>query len=163
MCASRSTSTSRSAAGSVISIPTTRSNTVETWSSRWAGTWTRCFRPSSIAAVPSHPIRSAPATTPGTRPDHGPCGSTRSEQCDRRNRSCRPANPDKGCSARLSWRPRLQAPTSSFKLPRRGHFFAAQSAKKRRPLLHAPDRLTRKALGKKGSFHDRTRDFAHNL
>jgi hypothetical protein len=26
---------------------------------------------------------------------------------------------------------RLQAPTSSFKLPRRGHFFAAQSAKKR--------------------------------
>jgi hypothetical protein len=43
----------------------------------------RCFRA-------SHPIRSVPATTPGTHPDHGPCGSKRSEQCDRRNRSNRP-------------------------------------------------------------------------
>src|SRR5205085_1822652 len=43
--ASRSTSTSRSAAGSVTSTPIIRSNTVETWFSRWAGTWTRCFRP----------------------------------------------------------------------------------------------------------------------
>src|SRR6516162_10603995 len=28
----------------------------------------------------------------------------RSAQCDRRNRSCRPANPDRECSARPSWR-----------------------------------------------------------
>src|SRR4051812_49252279 len=52
----------------------------------------------------SRPIRSAPATTPGTRPDYGPCGSTRLERCDRRNRSYRPANPDIECSARPSWR-----------------------------------------------------------
>src|SRR6202521_6114274 len=82
----------------------------------------------------SHPIRSAPATTHGTRPDHGPCGNTRSERCDRRNRSCRPANPDRECSARPSWKAGYRHPTPSFKLPRRGHFLAARSAKKRRSL-----------------------------
>jgi RNA-directed DNA polymerase len=38
------------------------------------------------------------------------------------------------CSARLSWRAGYRHPTPSFKLPRRGHFFAARSAKQRRPL-----------------------------
>ena len=70
----------------------------------------------------SHPIRSAPATTHGTRPDHGPCGSTRSEQCDRRNRSSRPASPDRECSARPSWRPGYRHPTPRFKLPRGATF-----------------------------------------
>jgi hypothetical protein len=68
----------------------------------------------------------------GTRPDHGPCGSTRLEQCDRCNRSYRPANPDRECSTRPSWRAGYRRSTPSFKLPRRGHFFAARSAKKRR-------------------------------
>src|ERR1700720_3835789 len=65
----------------------------------------------------SHPIRSAPATTHGTRPGHGPCGSTRSEQCDRRNRSYRPANPDRECSARPSWTAGYRQPTPASNCP----------------------------------------------
>src|SRR5207245_3849019 len=65
----------------------------------------------------SHPIRSVPATTHGTRPDHGPCGSTHSEQCDRRNRSYRPANPDRECSARPSWTARYRHPTPASNCP----------------------------------------------
>src|SRR6202030_4361238 len=65
----------------------------------------------------SRPIRSAPATTPGTRPDDGPCGSTRLERCDRRNRSYRPANPDRECSARPSWRAGYKRSTPASNCP----------------------------------------------
>src|SRR6516165_8093678 len=63
----------------------------------------------------------------------------RSAQCDRRNRSCRPANPDRECSARPSWRAGYRSPDGPFKLPRRGHFFAARSAKKRSNLRSDSD------------------------
>src|SRR6516162_3318459 len=63
----------------------------------------------------------------------------RSAQCDRRNRSCRPANPDRECSARPSWRAGYRSPDGPFKLPRRGHFFAARSAKKRSIFLFQDD------------------------
>jgi hypothetical protein len=62
---------------------------------------------------------------------HGPCGNRRSERSGRRIRSCRPANRDRECSARPSCEARYREAAVRFKLPSRGHFFAAPSAKKR--------------------------------
>jgi len=47
------------------------------------------------------------------------------------------SNPGKECSARPSCGAGYRCPNLGFKLPRRGHFFAAPSAKKRRWLGHA--------------------------
>src|SRR6202011_4877052 len=38
-------------------------------------------------------------------------------QCDRRNRSCRPANPDRECSARPSWTAGYRHPTPASNCP----------------------------------------------
>src|SRR4029077_12400512 len=42
------------------------------------------------------------------------------------------------CSARRSWKAGYRHPTPSFKLPRRGHFIAAPSAKKRSSFKKTP-------------------------
>src|SRR6516162_9960698 len=84
----------------------------------------------------SHPIQSAPATTPGTRPDHGPCGNKRSERCGRRNRSCRPANRDKECSARPSWTAGYRKADARFKLPAGATFSQLRLPKSVAYLIH---------------------------
>src|SRR6516165_2643893 len=86
-------------------LPNSRSQECRAlWHSREYGGSTARPAASGKRFRASHRSPSAPATIHGTRPDHGPCGSMRSAQCDRRNRSCRPANPDRECSARPSWR-----------------------------------------------------------
>ena len=89
-------------------------------------------RPSDLIFERLHPIRSAPTTTHGTRPDHGPCRKYASRTM-RSTPSLAPAQQvlDRECSARPSWRPGYRHPTPRSNCLVRGHFFAARSAKKR--------------------------------
>src|SRR5271169_4767267 len=108
----------------------------------------------------SPPIRSGPATTPGNRRGHAPCGKKHSRRSDPHNRSCRSTVPHTDHSTNLacfadkhalkllqllafldsqpSERQRyFYGVSRCFCCPERGHFFAAQSAKKRSPLCAA--------------------------
>jgi len=88
-----------------------------------------------------HPIRSGPATINGNPRDHAPCGSRHLTQSGRRSHSCRLADPGNGYSNSRACLAAKHIPRGGHKFPRlrtfccpQGHFFAAQSAKKRRPL-----------------------------